>query len=84
MRLIEEPPAVLRGLSITLGDTCSIRIYTGGPKLTDSTGQKRFAQRSDYKLIMNRKIKGVTWSVFKNEIILRRGKAGDVVWYWGD
>ena len=84
MRIIEEPPAVIKGIRITNGDSCIIRIYTGGPMLTDSIGNKRFSQKSDFQLIAEKKIKGVSWAVFRGDTILRRGSAGDVVWYWGD
>src|SRR5690606_37861675 len=84
MRIIEEPPAVIKGIGVTIGDSCIVRIYTGGPLLTDSAGNKRFAHKSDFELIKQKKVIGITWAVFKDNNILRRGSAGDVVWYWGD
>lgn len=83
-RTIEEPPGVLKGIAITVGDSCIVRIYTGGPMLTDSLGDKRFSRKSDFILIAKKKIKGISWVVYKGDTILRRGSAGDVVWYWGD
>ena len=84
IRIVEEPPAVVKGIGITMGDSCLIRIYTGGPLLTDSLGNKRFSRKSDFLLIAEKKIKGIAWVVFKGDKVLRRGSAGDVVWHWGD
>jgi hypothetical protein len=84
IKIVEEPPAVIKGIRITVGDSLMIRIYTGGPLLTDSLGKKRFSQKSDLSLIIEKKIRGIIWAVYKNEIILRKGSAGEVVWYWGD
>ena len=84
LRTIEEPPGVLKGIEITIGDSCIIRIYAGGTMLTDSIGIKRISRKSDFKLIAGKKIKGISWVVFRDDTIIRWGSAGEVVWYWGD
>ena len=84
IRIVEEPPAVIKGVRTTIGDSCMVRVYINGPLLKDSVGKKRFAQRSDLEMILNKRILGITWVVFKGDNILRRGSAGDIIWYWND
>ena len=71
-------------IGVTIGDSCFVRIYTGGPLLKDSAGNKRFAKRSDLNLILEKKVTGVTWAIINNNVVIRRGSEGKVFWYWAD
>ena len=54
----EEPPGILRGISINLGDSCNIDLYVNRTSIIDSVS-KSF--RQDYLYIINEKVVGVAW-----------------------
>ena len=55
---IEEPPGILIGITINLGDSCKIDLFVNRLSIIDSAN-KNF--RQDYLYIINEKIIGIAW-----------------------
>ncbi len=63
----DEPPMILRGLSIHIDDSCSIRLYVERTSITHELASKKFtAARLQYLYIIDKKIIGVSWKKEKS------------------
>jgi len=84
MFAVDEPPGMLRGVSVSQGDTCEIRIYVLRTSIFDSTGLFIDLDRKTVTEIIDKKVVGVTWRKYKDKKEVKRNSIGNVIWQWGD
>jgi hypothetical protein len=84
MFAVDEPPGMLRGVSVSQGDTCEIRIYVPRTSIFDSTGLFIDLDRKTVSEIIDKKVVGVTWRKYKDKKEIKRNSIGNVIWQWGD
>jgi|SRR5688572_11903385 len=82
--VVDEPPGILRGVSISQGDTCVIRMYVPRTSILDSTALNINFDRKTLSEIIDKKVIGLTWRKYKDKKEVNRNSIGSVIWQWGD
>jgi hypothetical protein len=82
--VVDEPPGILRGVSISQKDTCVIRIYVPRTSIFDSSGSFYDIDRKNISEIGDKKVIGVTWRKYKDKKEVSRNSIGNTIWQWGD
>lgn len=57
----DEPPMILRGLHVSLGDTCQITLFVERTSIIDKLDSVVDNWDKKYRYIINKKIIGVSW-----------------------
>ena len=65
--VVDEPPGILRGVSISQRDTCIIRIYVPRTPILDSTALFIDFDKMTVSEIINKKVVGVAWRKYKDK-----------------
>ena len=82
--VVDEPPGILRGLSISQADTCEIRIYVPRTSIFDTAGISYDIDRKNISEIIDKKVIGVTWRKYKDKVLIKRNSIGSVILVWGN
>lgn len=75
----DEPPLILRGITIRFADTCRARIYVERTSIMDKLDSLGDDWRSKYKYILKKKVIGVSWSKPKKN---KKVSIGFRIPYW--